>query len=270
MITIWILKRQQNTTKERGLDMRKKLLKIGTTILALIWLTGCAENQSNASANSASVNNQTMEGTISNQLVPKEEKDYMNFPEVLDFGAYSGLGAPNYENEEGDSFLYSNVSKDVIEEYISEMKNRGFYDDPGQMFISSLIENDDDIFLTNGVYLVTLSNNSSGLFINISDAIQPEVVQPKDELLVDSNGKQLWKVFATANQMHFKATFTGTGHFSIKLLDSNQDLEELVCNTVGDYIVDKSVNVICDNYYYIELSTTNGTYECYWTGTGGQ
>ena len=58
--------------------MRKKLLKIGTTILALIWLTGCAENQSNASANSASVNNQTMEGTISNQLVPKEEKDYMN------------------------------------------------------------------------------------------------------------------------------------------------------------------------------------------------
>lgn len=65
-------------------------------------------------------------------------------------------------------------------------------------------------------------------------------------------------------------TFTGAGHFSIKLLDSNQDLEELVCNTVGDYIVDKSVNVICDNYYYIELSTTNGTYECYWTGTGGQ
>lgn len=252
--------------------MGRKIFKVGLIILTFIWLTGCGENQGDISGSSTtSVNNQTTGGLTNSEPFPKEKKDYVDFPEVLDFGAYSGLGDPDYQSEEGNSFLYENASQEMVEDYISEMRNKGFYDDPGQMALSSLIESDnDDVFLTNGVYLVALSNNTAGLFINISDAIQLEAVQPKDELLVNSNGKQLWKVFATESQMHFKATFTGAGHFSIQLLDSNQNLEELVCNTIGDYVVDKRVNVVCGNYYYIELSTTDGAWECQWSGTGGR
>ena len=93
---------------------------------------------------------------------------------------------------------------------------------------------------------------------------------PKDKKIVDSNGKQVWKVYTISDSIHFSGTFKGSGNFVIKLLNSNQELENLVCNTIGDYVVDKTVDVTSGVYYYIETSTTEGYYEYSWTGTIGE
>lgn len=98
---------------------------------------------------------------------------------------------------------------------------------------------------------------------------QAELEAKKDKLTINRNGKKIWKVCMTSNTFRFEATYRGTGNFIVKLLDSNQDLEELICNEIGDYNVDKTVKVVKGNYYYIETYVSDGSWNSSWWGTYG-
>ena len=98
---------------------------------------------------------------------------------------------------------------------------------------------------------------------------QAELEAKKDKLTINRNGKKIWKVCMTSNTFRFEATYRGTGNFIVKLLDSNQDLEELICNEIGDYNVDKTVKVVKGNYYYIETYVSDGSLNGSWWGTYG-
>lgn len=92
----------------------------------------------------------------------------------------------------------------------------------------------------------------------------------KDKKTVDSNGKQVWKVYARISEMHFSGTFRGSGYFGIKILDSNQDFFALVANEIGDYNVDKSIyGLVPGQMYYIQIECTEGSWSCSWSGTYG-
>lgn len=91
---------------------------------------------------------------------------------------------------------------------------------------------------------------------------------PPDELVVDTDGKSIYKVYASSSEIHFTGTFDGPGHFSITMLDSNQDHYKLVANEIGSYRVDKSVRVTAGSMYYIEIECTRGSWTVSWTGTG--
>ena len=98
---------------------------------------------------------------------------------------------------------------------------------------------------------------------------QAELEAKKDKLTINRNGKKIWKVCMTSNTFRFEATYRGTGNFIVKLLDSNQDLEELICNEIGEYNVDKTVKVVKGNYYYIETYVSDGSWNGSWWGTYG-
>lgn len=90
----------------------------------------------------------------------------------------------------------------------------------------------------------------------------------KDKIVVDTDGKTVYKVHSTG-VITFNGQFTGSGYFIVKILDSNQDLQELVCNEIGDYVLDfKSVNV-GEGIKYIQIECSDGTWNLTWTGTGG-
>ena len=93
----------------------------------------------------------------------------------------------------------------------------------------------------------------------------------KDKKTITTNGKQVWQVYAKSNELHFTGSFRGSGYFGIKVLDSNQDLVDLVVNEIGDYNVDKSIyGLTIDEMYYIQIECTEGRWSCGWTGTYGQ
>ena len=98
---------------------------------------------------------------------------------------------------------------------------------------------------------------------------QAELDAKKDKLTINSNGKKIWKVCMDSNTFRFQATYRGYGNFIVKLLDSNQDLEEMICNEIGDYNVDKTVQVVKGNYYYIETYVSDGSWNGTWWGTYG-
>lgn len=98
---------------------------------------------------------------------------------------------------------------------------------------------------------------------------QAELDEKKDKLTINKNGKKIWKVCMTSNTFRFQATYRGNGNFIVKLLDSNQDLEELICNEIGDYNVDKTVKVVKGNYYYVETYVSDGSWNGTWWGTYG-
>lgn len=98
---------------------------------------------------------------------------------------------------------------------------------------------------------------------------QEELNAKKDKLTINSNGKKIWKVCMTSNSFRFQATYRGSGNFIVKLLDSNQDLEEVICNEIGDYNVDKTVKVVKGSYYYVETYVSNGSWDGTWWGTYG-
>ena len=99
--------------------------------------------------------------------------------------------------------------------------------------------------------------------------IEAEINAKKDQKIVDTNGKVIYKVYMKDNIFKLKGTFSGQGHFSVQLLDSNQDLYKLMVNEIGDYVIDKSVAVSKGSYYYIQIETTRGTWDLEWTGTYG-
>jgi hypothetical protein len=89
---------------------------------------------------------------------------------------------------------------------------------------------------------------------------QNDTATKPPEKIVDIDGKQIWKVYITRGEARFNYTYTGTGNFSIKLLDENQDLLELVVNEIGDYVLDKTVKVPYAGLYYVQFEVSKG--EC--------
>ena len=73
----------------------------------------------------------------------------------------------------------------------------------------------------------------------------------------------------TSNTFRFQARYRGDGNFIVKLLDSNQDLESLIVNEIGDYNVDKTVRVRKGEYYYLETYVSDGSWNGTWWGTYG-
>ena len=51
-------------------------------------------------------------------------------------------------------------------------------------------------------------------------------------------------------------------------MDANQDLEELICNEIGSYVVNKTVHVT-PGLYYLETYCSRGSWEATWYGTYG-
>lgn len=96
----------------------------------------------------------------------------------------------------------------------------------------------------------------------------------KDTLVVDysnyGQGKKVWKVLMISDTFHFKGTYDGNGYFTVKLLNSNQEHYKLICNEIGDYVIDKKVTVQSGKHYYIQIEWSDGTWSCNWTGTYGK
>lgn len=98
---------------------------------------------------------------------------------------------------------------------------------------------------------------------------QAELDAKKDKIIVDTNGKRIYKVCMYSNTFSISGTFKGQGHFSITLLDDNQDFYDLLANEIGDYVVDKSVKVTKGDYYYLQIECTRGSWDLSWSGTYG-
>ncbi|WP_317326703.1 hypothetical protein [Turicibacter sanguinis] len=87
------------------------------------------------------------------------------------------------------------------------------------------------------------------------------------ELIVDTDGKQIWKIQSISDDLFIKGSYVGEGNFIIKLLDDNQDLLKIVVNEIGDYILDKKIKLPYEGMYYIEIICTDGEFEYSWDFT---
>lgn len=86
--------------------------------------------------------------------------------------------------------------------------------------------------------------------------------QPKK--IVDSDGKQVWKIFIYFDYIDFYGKYTGSGNFKATLTDSNKKLISLIVNQNGDYTVNKPVYVPYQGWYYLEIDITDGSCEYDW------
>lgn len=84
--------------------------------------------------------------------------------------------------------------------------------------------------------------------------VNPEYVWKR---LVHENGKTLYKMYLYDGKLSIKCTYKGTGNFWIKILDDNQDFVKLVCNEIGSYVVDTTVN-LAQEWYYVEIYVSSG------------
>lgn len=82
--------------------------------------------------------------------------------------------------------------------------------------------------------------------------------------IVDSNGKQIWKVYISSGELHFTGTYKGTGNFIVKLSDSNQEMIDLIANEIGDYVSDKTIPVPYIGWYYLEVNGSDGEWNYQW------
>lgn len=104
----------------------------------------------------------------------------------------------------------------------------------------------------------------------IKAAYDAENKEKKDTLIVDSNGKKIWKIYIPDGTFTFSGTYKGTGNWIVQILDSNQDLVDVLCNEIGDYVIEsKSIDVAPECYYYFEIFVSEGSYTCSWSGTMG-
>lgn len=90
----------------------------------------------------------------------------------------------------------------------------------------------------------------------------------KDKEIYNTDGKAMYKVYCLDGSISFSGSFEGSGNFIVKVLDDNQDLEELVCNEIGTYYLKKTVSV-GTGWHYIEIICSNGSWDISWYGTGG-
>lgn len=247
-------------------------------LVLCINLVSCSHNSSQETANAIeTVNMETQTSTVTLKFEPKEIKDYDEFEGIPDFGAYTGL--EKTIDDDGKIYSYSLADLDsalreeAIESYVQELKSRGFCDyEPNIEPLSNEIwlRNDKYYFYAMAFTHFNISITPRSQFsASVEPYTQENLEIPKDELIVNSNGKKIWKVYINNGYLYVKAKFNGSGHFSIKLLNNNQDFVELICNEIGDYIVDKKVDDLSAGYYYIEISCTDGSWECSWSGTGG-
>jgi len=100
-------------------------------------------------------------------------------------------------------------------------------------------------------------------------AAKAEADAKKDTVIVNRNGKKIWKVYMTDDEFRYKGTYTGTGNYIVKLLDDNQDYYASICNEIGDYVVDKTIRVTKGKYYYLETYCSDGRWSATWWGTYG-
>lgn len=258
------------------------VLPIFILVLCIILISCIVLFRHNPSQETAN-NNETVNAEIETNAVtpkfaPKEIKDYAEFEGIPDFGAYTGL-EKEITGDDRQMYSYSladldsAVREEAIESYVQELRSRGFYDyEPNIEPLSNEIWLQSDKYefyamaFTNFNVIITPKGQFSE---SVESHTQDNLEIPKDELIVNSNGKQIWKVYIDNGYLYVKAKFNGSGHFSIKLLNSNQDFVELICNEIGDYIVDKKIDDLSDGYYYIEIRCTDGSWECSWSGTGG-
>lgn len=98
---------------------------------------------------------------------------------------------------------------------------------------------------------------------------QEAINAKKDQVVVDSNGKKIWKVCMADNQFRFQGSYSGTGNFIVTVMDANQDYYASICNEIGDYVVDKTISVAEGEYYYIETFCSDGEWSASWWGTYG-
>lgn len=89
-------------------------------------------------------------------------------------------------------------------------------------------------------------------------------INPK--VLVNSNGKTLIRFYMDDyGTFSFSGKYTGTGNFIVQVLDSNQQLEELLVNEIGDYVVDTSCELDA-GYHYLQVENTYGS--CHYSYSG--
>ncbi len=65
----------------------------------------------------------------------------------------------------------------------------------------------------------------------------------KDKTLVNEDGKSMYQVYARSNSIDFTGDYEGSGNFIVRVLDSNQNLYDLVANEIGSYVLNASVAV---------------------------
>ena len=99
---------------------------------------------------------------------------------------------------------------------------------------------------------------------------QAELDAKKDKIIVDTNGKRIYKVCMSSSTFRISGTFKGQGYFSVKLLDDNQEFYDLLVNEIGDYVVDTSTQVTKGEYYYLQIECTRGSWNLSWWGTYGE
>ena len=90
-----------------------------------------------------------------------------------------------------------------------------------------------------------------------------------DKLEIDTAEKQIWKIYVKDGYLKMKANYEGRGNFTVKISDSNQDFIDLLCNEIGDYKLDKRIN-LPEGFYYLEIKWTYGSWSGEWYGTYGQ
>lgn len=93
---------------------------------------------------------------------------------------------------------------------------------------------------------------------------EQEMKKYEPHKIVDSNGKQIWKIYISDGSFHFKGTYKGSGNFIVKLSNSNQELLDVLANEIGDYIVDKTIIVPYVGWYYLEIYGSQGNYNYEW------
>lgn len=120
------------------------------------------------------------------------------------------------------------------------------------------------------------SEEINKLYSDCSDAINKTKIDSNTQALtqqkedyspqkiVDSNGKQIWKIYISSGTLHFTGTYKGNGNFIVKLSDNNQNMIELIANEIGDYVADKTVSVSYVGWYYLEIDGSDGKWNYKW------
>ncbi len=121
-------------------------------------------------------------------------------------------------------------------------------------------------------YINDVPDDYTGLFKEDIFTFKQECKQKVEKIkaerepkkIIDSNGKQIWKIYIGTGSLHFTGTYKGTGNFIVKLSDSNQDLVEVIANEIGDFISDKTIIVPYDGWYYLEVYGSDGSWQFNW------
>lgn len=91
----------------------------------------------------------------------------------------------------------------------------------------------------------------------------------KDQVIINEPGKYMCKITAYSSVFHFTADYSGSGNFIVQLLDSNQNLVDLMANEIGSYHLDRSVAINPGSTYYVLVECNYGSWSGTWTGTYG-